>query len=151
MFYKNISSCIANYADDNNLCDSDTSLDVLKNKLTINTEDTIQWYNDNGLSANPDKFQCVVMNRNGAIPASISVCDSVIDSSNSVKVLGVLLDADLNFKPYISQICSRASRQINAMKRLSKFIDSDGRLKLYKSFISANFSYCPVTWIFCGK
>ena len=37
------------------------------------------------------------------------------------------------------------------MKRLSKFLSTDGRLKLYKAFISANFSYCPITWIFCGK
>ena len=29
--------------------------------------------------------------------------------------------------------------------------DVPGRLKVYKSFISANFAYCPVTWLFCGK
>ena len=88
LFYKDISSCIANYADDNNLCDSHSNLDVLKQKLSFNTEETIQWYDDNGLSANPDKFQCVVMNRDGTLPVSISVHDSVINSTNGIKVCG---------------------------------------------------------------
>ena len=48
-------------------------------------------------------------------------------------------------------MCSRASRQINAMKRVGRYMDSDGRLMMYKSFIRSNFSYCPVTWIFFGK
>lgn len=151
MFYTDISACIANYADDNNLCDSHTCLDSLKQNLSMDTSKTLQWYRNNGLDANPDKFQCVVMNRNGALPISIPIQDSVINSTGQIKVLGVLLDAKLNFKPYISIICARASRQINALRRLSKFLTTEGRLKVYKSFISANFSYCPVIWLFCGK
>ena len=77
--------------------------------------------------------------------------NSHITSTSEINVLGVLLDASLNFKPYVSLICKRASQQINALRRLSKFLTIDGRLKVYKSFISANFSYCPVTWLFCGK
>ena len=151
LFYTDISACIANYADDNHLCDSHTSLEALKLSLSVDTEKTLHWYDNNGLNANPDKFQCVVMNRNGALPISISVQDSAINSTDEINVLGVLLDAKLNFKPYVTLICKRASRQINALRRLSKFLTTDGRLKVYKSFISANFSYCPVTWLFCGK
>ena len=51
----------------------------------------------------------------------------------------------------MSPIFAKSSRQINALKRLSRFLNIDGRLKIYKSFILANFSYCPVTWLFCGK
>ena len=151
LFYTDISACIANYADDNHLCDSHTSLEALKLNLSVDTEKALHWYDNNRLNANPDKFQCVVMNRNGALPVSISVQDKTINSTGEMNVLGVVLDAKLNFKPYVSLICKRASRQINALRRLSKFLTTDGRLKVYKSFISANFSYCPVTWLFCGK
>ena len=151
LFYKNISACIANYADDNNLCNAQSSIEDLKISLAKDTALTMKWYNDNELEANPDKFQCVVMNRNGPIETSIHVHDKLIYSSKNIKVLGVLLDSKLDFKPYITNICARASRQLNAFRRVSKFLDIPGRLKVYNAFISANFTYCPVTWIFCGK
>ena len=151
LFYTNISSSISNYADDNNLCNTNTSLEVLKTDLACDTLESIKWYNENGLDANPDKFQCVIMNRGGAVNVSISVHDKIIDSTDEIKVLGVLLDSKLNFNPHISSICKRASQQINALRRISKFLNTDGRLKVYKSFVSANFSYCPVVWMFCGK
>ena len=43
------------------------------------------------------------------------------------------------------------SRQINALKRLTKFLNERSRILVYKSFISSNFNYCPVTWMFCGR
>ena len=52
---------------------------------------------------------------------------------------------------YITNICITASRQINALKRLAKFLNERSRILIYKSFISSNFNYCPVTWMFCGR
>ena len=37
------------------------------------------------------------------------------------------------------------------MRRIGKYLDTDCRIATYKSFISSNFSYCPVSWMFCGK
>ena len=30
-------------------------------------------------------------------------------------------------------------------------MSTSARLKIYKSYIYSNFSYCPLAWIFCGK
>ena len=68
-----------------------------------------------------------------------------------MKVLGVTLDNKLKFDAHVSSICKRASLQINALKRISKYLNEESRTLIYKSFISANFNYCPLTWIFCGK
>ena len=48
-------------------------------------------------------------------------------------------------------MCQTASCQINALKRISKFLDEQCRMKVYKSFICANFNYCPLVWMLCGK
>ena len=48
-------------------------------------------------------------------------------------------------------MCTKASRQINALKRVSKYLDENCRIMIYKTFISSNFNYCPVSWMFCGK
>ena len=48
-------------------------------------------------------------------------------------------------------MCRKASSQINALKRVSKYLNESCRIFVYTSFISSNFNYCPVSWIFCGK
>ena len=58
---------------------------------------------------------------------------------------------DWCFETPSRSICTTASRQINALKRLTKFLNERSRILVYKSFISSNFNYCPVTWMFCGR
>ena len=91
------------------------------------------------------------MNRNEIIDANLSINDVNVESTDSIKVLGVTLDAKLNFNEHIKNLCNRASHQINALKRISRYLDIDGRLRIYQAFIKSNFTYCPVSWIFCGK
>ena len=57
----------------------------------------------------------------------------------------------LNFNEHVRNICQTASCQINALKRISNFLNEQCRMNVYKSFISANFNYCPIVWLFCGK
>ena len=103
------------------------------------------------MDANPDKFQCISFDRFGRPPISISVEGNTIPSSNCIKVLGVTLDKNLQYNTHISNLCSKASPQINGMKRIGKYLNTDCRIAMYKSFISSNFSCCPVSWMFYGK
>ena len=151
LFYVKISGNITNYADDNNLSDADVCSSSLQAKLSKDANSILHWYTENSLDANPNKFQCIIMNRKGGLDISIPVRDISLVSTHQIKVLGVTLDANLNFKSHVNNICRSASRQINALRRLSKVLTISARLKIYKSFIASNFSYCPVTWIFCGK
>ena len=53
-----IQNCqVYNYADDNTICDSDTDLNKLKANLKAKSEDAIDWFHQNAMVANPDKFQ----------------------------------------------------------------------------------------------
>ena len=103
------------------------------------------------MDANLDKFQCISLDRVGRPPISISVEGNTIISSDCIKVIGVTLDRNLQYTTHISNLCSKASTQINAMKIIGKYLDTDCCIAMYKSFISSNFSYCLVSWMFCGK
>ena len=151
-YLKHKSNCeIANYADDNHLYDADNCAITLKNVLENDTRAAIAWFENNYMDANPDKFQSIILNRGGDVSISISIQDDVIIPSDHIKVLGITLDDSLKFDLHIADMCKKASRQINAMKRVSKFLTQDSRKSIYRSFIAANFNYCPISWIFCGK
>ena len=109
------------------------------------------WFANNYMCVNTDKFQSIILNRDGKHTLSISVQDNTVLSDTSITVLGVVLDDKLKFDEHVSVLCSKVSRQINALNRVSKYLDEKCRIMVYKSFISSNFNYCPVAWMFCGK
>ena len=60
-------------------------------------------------------------------------------------MLGVTLDDRLNFNEHIRNIYQTASRQVNALKRISKFLVQQCRMKVYKYFIFANLNIAPLS------
>ena len=142
---------ICNYADDNHLVKENNCVDELQVSLEKDAQRAISWFDKKYMDANPDKFQCISLDRFGRPPISISIEGNTLTSSDSIKVLGATLDSSLKYNKYISSLCSKASTQINAMKRIGKYLNTDCRISMYKSFISSNFSFSPVSWMFCGK
>ena len=125
LFHTDNDSMICNYADDNHLVNENNCIDTLKNSLEKDAHRAISWFDNNYMDANPDKFQCISLGRPpqcisldrfGRPPISISVEGNTIPSSDSIKVLGVTLDSSLQYNTHISNLCSKASTQINAMK-----------------------------------
>ena len=140
LFYTDIDSIICNYTNDNHIVNWSNSVDELKVSLEKDAHRAFSWFDNNHMDANPDKFQCISLDRFGRPPISISVDGNTIPSFDSIKVLGVTLDNNLHYDIHISNLCSKASIQINAMKRIGKYLNMDCRIAMYKSLISSNFS-----------
>ena len=120
LFLVQISGNIANYADVENLLDD----------LVNDAKAAVTWFHENHMVANPEKFQSIILSRNGGVCTPISVKNNDLCPANEIKVLGVTLDDRLNFKSHVDDICNRASRQINSIKRFSKYLKIDRRLSV---------------------
>ena len=151
LFFLPLNSYLVNYADDNHICLENENLEVLQKHLQDDSNIAVKWFNDNQTTANPDKFQSIILSRHRVDEFDISLDGHVITRGNTLKMLGVTLDDKLNFNEHIRNMCQTASCQINALKRISNFLNEQCRMHVYKSFISANFNYCPIVWLFCGK
>ena len=145
-------SILYNYADDNTLSYSDTELNKVVDILEKESLNLIHWFSHNQMKANPDKFQAIAIGSktlNESI--SFNLEGNKIDCEKEVKLLGVTIDCQLKFNTHISNICKKASRQLNVLKRIGKHLTKLGRLTIYFSFIMSNFNYCPIVWHFCGE
>ena len=112
-----------NYADDNNIVFLHSDINVLKEHLTQSTETAIRRFESNHMRANPSKFQAIIMKAGHFNePVIINVHGNDLAPSECVKLLGIFINNKLTFHKHISTICTRASRQINAMTRVSKFL-----------------------------
>jgi len=125
---------------------------VWKSTLEVDGEAMVDWFENNGMQANPEKFQGIKFSRNKSdSEPSLKIKDATINFTSEVKLLGVVFDKQLKFDVHISNICVRASRQINVLKRIGKHLNLQCRKMIYLSFINSLFDFCPLVWHFCSR
>ena len=122
-------------------------IDHVISNLQLDGNTAIKWFSDNGMQANPDKFQFMIISSDDNSTLNEN---TVIVSEKHVKVLGVVIDCRLNFSLHISSVCKKAARQLNALARISYYLDVSARRMMYNSFVASKFNYCPLVWHFCG-
>ena len=145
---------VKNFADDNTLSSHAKNLECLIKNLEIDSDIAINWFTDNHMIANPDKFKAIVITKNGqdTTGTKLKINNEVIDSSSEVTLLGVVIDNKLSFVPHISKMCKSASSILNALKRQHKYITGQKtRAMVANTYVLSNFNYCPLVWHFCGK
>ena len=104
------------------------------------------------MKANPDKFQFMMLSSDPLEQQRLEIQnDLTLLSESRVKLLGVIIDDGLQFNDHIRAMCCRADRQLNALARISKHIDSKSKHIIYNSFVASNFEYRPLVWYYCGQ
>ena len=142
---------ICNFADDNTIYSCDTSLKEAVTHLTRDAKRAIDWFNLNSLIANPEKFQMMFLGKNTENVISINVSGTLVNSTNTVKLLGVTIDSKLSFDKHISNLCKLANSRTFALLRIRNFIDIAKSRQIYNAYIRSCFQYCCLIWMFCSK
>ena len=95
---------------------------------------------------NPVKFQSIIIESSkGKInPQGFKINGNSIETSKSVKLLGIEIDDHLNFQLHVFTIWKKAAGQLNVLSRLKSFLDQDQRNIIANSFIYSNFNYGPL-------
>ena len=112
----------------------------------------IKWFSINQMKANPEKFQAIAVGKKTKdINVTFNLEGNQIKCESEVKLSGVTIDSKLKFNEHISNICKKASRQLNVLKGIGKNLTKLGKLKMYYSFIMSNFNFRSLVWHFCGE
>ena len=83
--------------------------------------------------------------------AQVKIGTQQIENSSSEKLLGVTINVKLNFVKHIEQIYAKARAKLKALARIAPFINIKKKRVLMKAFFMAQFSYCPLTWMFHSR
>ncbi len=142
---------IYNYADDNTISCNGLSIAEAKEKMSIGLDVMIDWFHNNGLKANPEKFQLIFFGRNcNSENEELIFKNNTINGKNTVKLLGVHIDQKLEFTVHVSEICRKAGYKLNVLQRISRNLNIQGSLILMHSFILSFFNFCSIAWHFCN-
>ena len=134
------------FTDDNTIAVTCKNLNDLLRTLEKELESAIDWFKNNNMVANPEKFQAFIMNkrRENQITHKLKICKNEIETTKSVQLLGVEIDNQLSFNQHISKLCFKAAMQLNAICRLAKYMGNKKKISMINSFVYSNFNYCTL-------
>ncbi|KAL9977985.1 hypothetical protein ACROYT_G015454 [Oculina patagonica] len=102
------------YADDHQIYANDNDIQKAAQTLRRETEAVTQWYKENLLQANPQKYQILTLDpqpskRTPEYALKMEFDGHEVKSSEYLKILGVTIDNKLTFSEHISDICKKTS------------------------------------------
>ena len=139
---------ITNYADDNTPYAIESSIKNLLETLENEISTLLKWFHWNEMKSNNDKCHLLVLNHEGD---SIKIGDQQIAGCTSIKLIGITIDNNLNFKEHVTKICKKANQKLHALARIAKYLNTDKLKIIMKSFIESQFNYCPLVWMFHSR
>ena len=139
---------IASYADDNTPYNSGFNLDNVISNLEKSINSLLNWFRENYMKANADKCHLLVSSDESC---TAKIEDFSIKNSTEKKLSGLKLDSNLSFESHITSLCKKASQKLHALARISHYMDLNKRMNLMKAFITSQFSYCPLIWMFHSR
>ena len=135
---------IANYADDNTPHATDKYLETVLKDFEQGSDTLLKWFTANLLKANPEKYHLLVSTNE---KRHLKVGEAEISNSKCEKFLGIKIDSKLMFE----SLCKKASQKLNTLSRVAYQLDFNQRKLLMNAFITSQFSYAPVVWMFHSR
>ena len=100
------------------------------------------------MKGNEDKCH-VILSSQENVPVNIS--NAQIENSKCQNLMGINVDSKLTLKDHINRICKKASAKLNALSRISYYMDFLKRWLLVNVFFTSQFNYCSLTWVFHSR
>ena len=141
---------IYNYADDNTLVVHHEDPLNVKSSMETACAIAMNWFSMNNMKANPDKFQAMILSRKKC-EINFKVENCVLPMKNCIKLLGICIDEELKFSEHVKQLTVKSAKQVNALSRLSKLLNLEGKLQIVNSLVLSNFRYCNTVYFHCSK
>ena len=138
------------YADDTTQYAHDTSPAILEITLNQDICTLSAWCNANYLHINGEKTQAMILGKS-QYSYDLKVDNQTIKTEDTLKILGVTLDEELNFKPYIKDTPRKVFAKIAAIRRLKRMVPKETLIKLYKAYILPYLEYCSPLLIGISK
>ena len=150
IFYFIQDAYICNFADDNSLYSIEDNLKEVKTILKKNFEILQWWFYENYMVLNPGKCHYLIIN-NDIINTSIELGEKVLYAEAEQKLLGIIIDKDLNFQSHTKSIIKTANQKLSALIRVAPFMTDFNKKVILNPFFKGQFNYCPLLWMFSTR
>ena len=88
-------------------------------RLESDSKIIIEWFGNNYMKLNEEKCHFAIFGERTNQEVRINIGSCTVDNSIEEKLLGVLIDANLNFEKHISNICQKAGNKLFALSYMT--------------------------------
>ena len=150
LFFQFINTHPCNFADDTTLSAFGTNVEDILYNLEYDVKSAIIWFENNYMKLNHAKCHFLVLGKmNEHLWAKVG--DEQIWESYEEKLLGVIIDKNLNFNSHLTTLCNKVGQKVTVLARLAKLLPFHKRRLILKTFIESQFSYCALAWMFHSR
>ena len=142
-------SSIHHFADDTNMLLSDNSLKRLNKRINQDLKLTVEWIRANKLSLNVDKTEIIIFkpkNKNITKHLNFRISGQKIKPTTQVKYLGIILQDDLSWDKYLSNLVKKLSRAIGLLAKIRHYVPKYLLRTIYYSLFNSHLIYACEIW-----
>ncbi len=139
---------LVSYADDSYVVVDSDCRDGLLRKAEKTLEGHLKWLNDNGMVCNISKTELMIMNSEEA--AELLVDGIKVQSSRTMKVLGLVFDEKLEWQQQVQNTVTRTNRMLHGLKALRRFVSKDQARVVMTAFYFSVLYYGVEIWLHRG-
>ena len=105
------------------------------------------WMGNNKLKLNPDKTEFIVIG-NDQIRSSlkslfpVSLLGNTMEPAESVKNLGVILDAKNSLQRHVTNLCRISYYHLRELCRVRRYLNHETAVKVANALVSSRLDYC---------
>ena len=122
------------------MCSSDKNFNIVIRRLREDFAIISEWFYGNYIVLNQNKCHFLTLGFNKLFP-DFSFENNIIKNVTEEKILGIVIENNLNFKSRMKKICEKADQKLSALAIISKLTTPNQRIKLINSFINTQFIY----------
>ena len=137
------------FSDDNQIYTSDdiSLLPSIIDRSQLCISDIKAWMTCNKLQLNNDKTELIFILSKRlmstiSVPSSVQLGTSLIQTSTTVRNLGVVLDHTLSFQTQISSICRACYLELRRISSVRHLLSEEATKTLVSAFILSRLDYC---------
>ena len=136
------------FADDTNLFKSGKDLNKKQDELNSELAKISLWLKVNKLSLNIGKthFMVFTNKKKRLNDLNILIDGTRIEEVKKTKFLGVIIDNKLSWKDHVAHVVGKVSRGLGMIIKARNYLNKQGLLTLYYSFVYHYLTYCNHIW-----
>ena len=138
------------YADDTALFFAGRNIQTIQSALQEDLNAVGEWFSLNRLLVNCDKTNVMLFGSKQRLARSqglsLFLLGKLLELSNTVKYLGLIFDASMDWHEHINNISNKVTRRLNLLGRIRKYLDTDTCKLLYMTLVQPLMEYCDIVW-----
>ena len=138
----------AGYADDNTPYTYSSKVEHVLTNLESASGKLFSWFSANHLVANAGKCHLLTSSN---LPVDIRITNTKTSNVERVKLLGVNFEGRLNFDYHVNTLLKKANKKYHTLARVCNYMDAKKRRALMNAFITSQFSYYLLVWVFHSR